>query len=1276
MSGNIIEKNNSFDDYYNTDNFNDSELQARLYAEIYYESNIENESGIMDSSRTIKFDSMTTETNVESKRIQHKSEEQSLEQPLTSKTTGDSQKMPSTHQSEFVQVETMSSREINSAHSNKSSEDPSVVQEKERKENSSKKHRSSKHAKTTHKESSKKNDNDIEYSKYNVVSKCIKANNMRLRLAEQIDKNEDSSDSEKSIFEVPVPPKPEPPLIDLQDSDEENSSNFGIDNDLILKKQDSASLKTYLKTPPLKNYELEIPQSNPQDTSSKSKTTSKSYNKGTVNSGTSIQTSTGTQDVMEDIVLNCTTIQRGAKSISEVKQLSKSAKVKQQSKSTENTSQQQSKSTENTSQNSKKTLPLKGNNKNTNLQQETSVTSGKKLQIMQRNIDKSNNIYFTHLEQNKNSVIEPCNPIIDRKRRCNNEIDDQSKQKRQCTSQQNNQNVMSQSNSTREKRNISNKFFEPMSEEMRNYYNSSRGQENFDIRDLQQSMSKDPRMWAILDEDLMPCPPSRRFRFWNVKCTNCQQDGHRRYDCPTPLRPSSCYMCGTKGHVEVRCPQKMCLTCGKPQNTFRNTCEYCRVLYCTMCDSVGHEQNQCPDLWRRYHQTTDMSSMPQDPGNVMKPSRLLYCCNCTKRGHESSTCKEYRWSENFPTPAAVTNYTDGPIYRSSSPHMSSYPEPDSELDFSFSETTENVTSIPQYTIDTQQTITTDNMESSVNVDTASNINFYISPISQEIEHISQTKGDLISPFIWPTVKTNFKTTKVDHIQFSKLIYSCGIFPTKDDKDARMVLITLNTFFSHTKKNDTMVKNLIEYQTAPNFLTVLLAKVKIEFEVNIGYIHHKILSLQLIAMKDYIEPLYDLLKYWLNLVEDEKDYGIDVDLPVSCMKMLNVLQSREAQLNKMRFRRYIHYIGGLDHPRLILTCVNSEKIKVENHYKQFGHNKKARGTYNRLRRNLFRLQTKLLMITNTEPEPNAYVRTFQDIMRKFKSGLYQTNEKLDTVTYLRLNLLYNELFVPHTSKNIHGLLKRIEFEEKRFKDSQQLELEIRHVPEKQQEPEIRHVPANQENFMCTSTADTSSATPCTSPNINSDNFFVIDNQQNNELLNDEPNVNNTSLETSKLTNRNYDEITITIKNPLAQVSEIIPLNTAPMPPVKSKEFEPNEDFTQLSTSEEKIDSNVSKNKQNVNVNDKPYLSKKDKKRLNFELNEMMKSQNIYDTALNIIKMARTLKVPHMMKAADEIQRRVNNQTIQANHLRSLNKLIRIEQNHQKTVTNFCNFLKRK
>jgi len=63
-------------------------LQARLYAEIYYESNIEGESETTDSSRTIKFDNMPTETNVESKKIQYESGEQYLEQSSTSKITG------------------------------------------------------------------------------------------------------------------------------------------------------------------------------------------------------------------------------------------------------------------------------------------------------------------------------------------------------------------------------------------------------------------------------------------------------------------------------------------------------------------------------------------------------------------------------------------------------------------------------------------------------------------------------------------------------------------------------------------------------------------------------------------------------------------------------------------------------------------------------------------------------------------------------------------------------------------------------------------------------------------------------------------------------------------------------------------------------------------------------------------------------------------------------------------------------------------------------------
>jgi len=725
----------------------------------------------------------------------------------------DFQKTHSTDQTEFIEANTLTDIEVNPAQGcdDKNLEDPSVMQGKENTENSSKKSISSKHTQNTQESSQEKIHNDTVFSKYNVVSKCVKQKRL---LAKQTDEDKDSSDSEESIFEVPIPPKPNPPLIDLQDSDEENDSNSGIDkDDLILKKwENNASVKTNSRMTSFRNCELEI-----------------LYDKSTINPD--IETSM--QKVPEDIVLNCTTIQRGAKSISEIKQLS--SRVNQENKSTKDTNQ-----------NFKKTSPQnksKRNNENTNLQQETSVTSERKLQMTQENVNKCHTYNLRSMKQNKTSEIATYIkrkriPINDQQKRYNDEIDSQSKQKRQCTIQQNNQDVMLQGNSDKEKRNISNEFFEPMSEEMRNYYNSTHGQENFDVRELQQGMSKDPQMWAILDEDIMPCP-RQPFRFWNVKCSNCHQNGHRRYDCPTLCKPPCCYMCGMKGHTESRCPQKMCLTCGKRQNTFRNTCEHCRVLYCTMCNSVGHEQDQCPDLWRRYHQTTDMSSAPQDPGNVMKPSKLLYCCNCAKRGHESSTCKEYRWSEHFPSPAVVTNYTDGPAYVPSNPRASSFSEPDSEF---LSGVKEIETSIPQSVIDIRMT---EDEKYFADIDISSNIDF---AISQEAIDISEMDGNLKSSFmasnIWPTVKTNLKQTKVTNVTFIRIIYSYGAV-RKNHKDTRMILKNLTTLFLNRKS---MYNNLINCRVAPVFLKTLFERTMIEFEVRIGFITHRTLSLQLLAIE--------------------------------------------------------------------------------------------------------------------------------------------------------------------------------------------------------------------------------------------------------------------------------------------------------------------------------------------------------------------------------------------------------------------------------------------
>ncbi|KYN00083.1 hypothetical protein ALC62_09145 [Cyphomyrmex costatus] len=1050
----------------------------------------------MDNSNTIKFNSMTTEANVKLKQSQYESEKHSLEQPSTSNTTkADSQKMSSTHQSEFVQVETLSSREMNPTcgwYDDKSRKDPSIIQGKQRKKNSPKKYRSSKHIKTVHKKSSEK-DNDT-FSKYNVVSKCIKQK-AHLFLAEQMDKDKDSSDSEESILEVPIPPKPKPLLIHLQDSDDENNSNSDIDNnDLILKNWNSASLKTYSRKSLFRNDKRETVQDNPQDISSKSKGTATSNNKDTVNFGKSIQTSTLTQDLTEDITLNCTTIQSSTKSISEIKQLSKNTEVKQQSESTKSTSH-----------NSKTTSPFSKNtwkgNKNANLQQETHVTSEKKLSTTKQIINKlsTNNVCNRYdlrgVEQNKSSAIGSCNPINNRKRRCNNEVDNQSEQKRQCIIEQNNQDVICSSTGAK---NISNEFFEPMSEEMKNYYNLSRGQENFDIRELQQSMSKDPQI---------------------------------------------------------------------------------------------------------------------------------------------------------------------------------YPEPNTS-DFSLSETTQNETSIPQSTIDVQQTITED-VESSVDVNTLSNIDFYILPISQEVEHVSQTENDLKSSFILPTVETNFKHTKVNYVAFSKIIYSYDFYRNKNDNDARMILTTLDTLFSQTDKNFYMVKNLISHRTAPNFLEFLTLKA-IKFEVKIGFIQNqKTLSLQLIAMKDYIEYLYDLLKHWLSLLEDEKKYGIDVNLPVNSVKMFNVLKGKYLQLNKMRFNHYADLIGGNDDPRLLYTFINLEKDKLKG-YEQC---KVSRRKYNSTRKKVFRLQTKLLIITNTVPEPNVYVRTFKDLMERYEAGHCQMNDKLDTATYLRLNLLYNQLFVPHTSQNINKMLHCIESEAKKLSNLQQQEFEICHVPlEKQQEPKIHDTSANEENLVCNSTVHTSSAIPHISLNIDSKNSYVINNQKNNEILDDAQNVN-TSLEPSKMID--YEELTITIKNPIAQNSdcEIIPLNDAPVSPAKSKEPELNEG--QLSTSEV-VNFNVSENEQIIKtVCKSSNLSKKAKrKKMRAErltnihkLNDTLKNENLYDVALKLINRTHAFKSLHMKNAADEMRKRVKNRTIKPKHLRLLDKLIFVEESHQKIIKSVCNSLKK-
>ncbi|XP_077254545.1 uncharacterized protein LOC143893249 isoform X2 [Temnothorax americanus] len=817
MSDDITErKNNSFEDFYKTDNFEDSELQARLYERIYYDfsiqtdSDIEGDSRITDAPRTIQLDSLTTETNVKSDRLQHESEEQ----PMASKTAGaDSQTMPSTDRTEFTQVNTLAGREMNSsAHGcdNGSPEDLPVTQVMENKEISSKNDKSSKHAKNEHQESSEKDHNNTAYSKYNVVSKCGEC------VAKQTDKDEDNSDS-------------------------------------------------------------------------------------------------------------------------------------------------------------------------------------------------------------KYNVVSKC------------------EEWGECVAKQ-----------------------------------TDKDEDNSDSK-------------------------------YNVV--------------------SKCEECG-------ECVAKQ----------------------------------------------TDKDEDNSDS--------------------EESMCE-------VPIP----------------------PKLESPL------------------IDLQDSdARTEDVEPSANIDTlSSRINFYILP--KEVV-------DAVVMNIW-AVRTKPSLTKVYNVPFIDIIYSYGHFRNKYHQNARMILKNLNNMYFCNRKPIKQLNSLINRRVAaPVFLNTLLEK-PIEFEVKIGFTDRRNLQLHLLGMKEYIEELYELLRYWLNLRDDEKDYGIDVTTPpINPIEMYNFLNSRLLQLEKMRFTFYAEHIGGMNDPQWIYSCINDEKIKLVQHEK----NTKI---YNQSRKKLLQLQTRLLMIANTESKSNnrsnSLVHMFQRMMRKFESHRHLMGERLDASTYLRLILLYNQLFVPHTSVSVQKMLRRIRLEEKRKnkKNSQQI----------QQEITVRDQGNVVYNVYSSSTAS------CVPHNINFDNYSAI-NQQNNEMLVEGQNMNNIALEKSKTTDRNCDEITI--YSPTQDSNIIMPLN---IEPVSLKDYERNE--SQLSTSEVRIEPNLFENKRNINVNNMvhiPSLTKKYKKRLK-ELEIKTNIENSIATAVGLIRNARAFKVPHMTNAADEMERRIRNQTITLKHIKTLSKLVLIEEKYQKEVNVCCKKLRK-
>ncbi|KAI4480547.1 hypothetical protein M0804_010100 [Polistes exclamans] len=776
-------------------------------------------------------------------------------------------------------------------------------------------------------------------SKYTTLDKADKKKLHDAERCKNKKKAEIESDSDESILELPVPPKPQPPVINLNDSDEENA---------VISKKKTKKKKS------LNHSDLYT--SNFKDQVKKALSKSQSELKSLNDSEISME--------MEDIVLNCTEICKGASNINEIKEMKKSAQKKLDLTKEVNSNVQQQSNKVNNKKNKSGKKRVDSNNKhlenknksnvdqnlveeqnNTlasmcttkNLQSDTSETN-----LGNTNVDFTQDILPDNEFVMSQNISSPNNKRqLERENEENIDNVKRTKQSEKCSKNQ--ASTSSTSNEQENKNKSDNSFFQPMSKKLKAFYNNPRGQENFDVKEIQRKMSKDPRLWAILDDDLTLKPKNLR---WKLRCTYCHQSGHMRYNCKEVKKSTTCYICGLDSHRGSRCIQRFCLTCGKKQDTFRPTCETCRKLYCKMCSAVGHVHTECPDLWRRYHQTTttDQISIPLNVLGVMKPADRLFCCNCTKRGHDSSTCEDYRWSQHFPTPSFVSNYTDGPTY------------------------VDNINEVND-----NNTLNAISEKSNKDIITNVHVSDNLLPFPKELikKNISQKKA--FPKNVWE---------KKRNIAF--VIYECGYFYTIENNGME---ITYNI----TARKGFNTYNIMECKVVPYFVEKLQNLFMFHVKIYKTKGSNNEIVLRVRTFAHLINGLCRLILYWLSLDDDEKNHVMFMDLPLQRTDLIHFLESEISKLRKETG-------NALD----LYNTINSIKDELYNTINEEVHV----NLVTRLRVT----QKKLLSILNNHPN----LRTILEEIHEFIQILKQlTGTDVPLQAYLQILTVYNFVFVPHT-----------------------------------------------------------------------------------------------------------------------------------------------------------------------------------------------------------------------------------------------------------------------
>ncbi|KAK7929434.1 hypothetical protein WMY93_005829 [Mugilogobius chulae] len=121
---------------------------------------------------------------------------------------------------------------------------------------------------------------------------------------------------------------------------------------------------------------------------------------------------------------------------------------------------------------------------------------------------------------------------------------------------------------------------------------------------------------------------------------------------------SSCFLCGTVGHVVSACPYKHCNNCGLPGHLF-NSCHERAYWHkqCRRCSMTGHFLDDCPEVWRQYHITIKKGPpvIHQENSRGRTPA---YCYNCAKKGHFGHECRMQRMFNGTYPSTPFINYYD------------------------------------------------------------------------------------------------------------------------------------------------------------------------------------------------------------------------------------------------------------------------------------------------------------------------------------------------------------------------------------------------------------------------------------------------------------------------------------------------------------------------------------------------------------------------------------------------------------------------------------------